>query len=208
MSIPRILLWASVVGFLGAGACNTGRSASEMARETARLEKELANLETANDAMARQHDQLEADLEATRALCAEARSALAMRDGLRDRLAGFGATADRSSLTVASESGGQLRASGLGGSGGAVSPAGGGGAGAGPGGGTPGSSPGSRSQGPYRGLAFKHDVAKGESLWVIAGYDRYYGDADRWPEIYDANAYQIQDPHWIFVGQRLYIPKL
>jgi nucleoid-associated protein YgaU len=49
-------------------------------------------------------------------------------------------------------------------------------------------------------------VTPGECLFAIASYDRYYGDGDRWSVIYEANAYQIKDPHWIFAGQQLQIP--
>jgi nucleoid-associated protein YgaU len=61
---------------------------------------------------------------------------------------------------------------------------------------------GGRYAGPHR----IHVVVRGEYLYKIAGYAKYFGDPERWSVIYEVNAYQIKDPHWIFIGQRLQVP--
>ena len=57
---------------------------------------------------------------------------------------------------------------------------------------------------PYRGFA-QYTVVGGDTLSGIA--QRYYGDAGKWPVIYEANRYQIQNPDRIFAGQVLRIPQ-
>lgn len=47
-------------------------------------------------------------------------------------------------------------------------------------------------------------VKAGDSLSKIA--QQVYGDAKRWPEIYEANKNQIKDPNVIHPGQELRIP--
>ena len=47
-------------------------------------------------------------------------------------------------------------------------------------------------------------VERGDTLWEIA--DDEYGDGAQWPRIYDANQEMIEDPHWIYPGQRFTIP--
>ena len=47
-------------------------------------------------------------------------------------------------------------------------------------------------------------VERGDTLWDLA--EETYGDGAEWPRIYDANAKRIEDPHWIFPGQRLVVP--
>jgi len=47
-------------------------------------------------------------------------------------------------------------------------------------------------------------VAKGDSLSKIA--KREYGDATKWPRIYEANQELIKDPDLIYPGQTLKIP--
>lgn len=49
-----------------------------------------------------------------------------------------------------------------------------------------------------------HTVKPGESLSKIAKH--YYGDASRWPEIYEANRDKIKDPDLIHPGQEFVIP--
>jgi uncharacterized protein YidB (DUF937 family) len=49
-----------------------------------------------------------------------------------------------------------------------------------------------------------HTVAAGESLSKIAR--RYYGDANQWRRIFEANRDQIQNPDLIHPGQKLKIP--
>ena len=49
-----------------------------------------------------------------------------------------------------------------------------------------------------------HVVQKGETLSTIA--ERYYGDADLYPKIFDANRELIEDPNVIRIGQKLRIP--
>ena len=57
---------------------------------------------------------------------------------------------------------------------------------------------------PYHGFA-QYTVVSGDSLSGIA--EKYYNDASRWPIIFEANRYQIQDPNRIFPGQVLRIPQ-
>jgi nucleoid-associated protein YgaU len=54
------------------------------------------------------------------------------------------------------------------------------------------------------GQAQTYVVAKGDSLSKIA--KRYYGDANQWRRIYDANRDQISNPDLIHPGQNLKIP--
>ena len=47
-------------------------------------------------------------------------------------------------------------------------------------------------------------VVQGDSLSKIA--QRYYGNAAKWPRIYEANREAIKDPDLIYPGQQLRIP--
>lgn len=47
-------------------------------------------------------------------------------------------------------------------------------------------------------------VHRGDSLWVLA--ERYLGDGNRWPELYEANRSHIHNPRVIQPGQRLRLP--
>jgi nucleoid-associated protein YgaU len=49
-----------------------------------------------------------------------------------------------------------------------------------------------------------HDVARGDTLWAIAG--SRYGDPTLWPRIYEANRDNIANPDLIYPNQRLRIP--
>jgi uncharacterized protein YidB (DUF937 family) len=51
-----------------------------------------------------------------------------------------------------------------------------------------------------------YTVAAGDNLSRIA--KRYYGDANQWRKIYDANRDQIQNPDLIHPGQKLKIPSV
>jgi nucleoid-associated protein YgaU len=57
---------------------------------------------------------------------------------------------------------------------------------------------------PYHGFA-QHTVASGESLSAIA--QQWYGDPNRWPDLYEANRHQISNPNLIFPGQVLRVPQ-
>ena len=57
---------------------------------------------------------------------------------------------------------------------------------------------------PYHGFA-QYTVVAGDTLSGIAS--KYYGDANRWPIIFEANRHQLQDPDHIFPGQVLRIPQ-
>jgi len=48
-------------------------------------------------------------------------------------------------------------------------------------------------------------VQRGDSLSSIA--DRLWSDADRWPEVYEANRFQLDDPDVLPVGLALVLPK-
>jgi nucleoid-associated protein YgaU len=52
--------------------------------------------------------------------------------------------------------------------------------------------------------AQSYTVVKGDSLSKIA--KRFYGDAQQWRKIYDANKEQIKNPDLIYPGQTFRIP--
>ncbi len=52
-----------------------------------------------------------------------------------------------------------------------------------------------------------HIVGEGETLKSIARDSRLYGDESYWELIYKANRDQIRDPHILYPGQQLYLPK-
>jgi nucleoid-associated protein YgaU len=51
-----------------------------------------------------------------------------------------------------------------------------------------------------------HEVKSGDSLSKIAKQE--YGDAAKWPLIFEANKDVLKDPNKIFPGQKLKIPPL
>jgi nucleoid-associated protein YgaU len=52
-----------------------------------------------------------------------------------------------------------------------------------------------------------YKVSKGDKLRIIAGRKEIYNDPYQWPLLYKANRDQIRDPHMLFVGQKLVIPR-
>ncbi len=50
-------------------------------------------------------------------------------------------------------------------------------------------------------------VKKGDNLFKIAYQENIYHDPYQWPLIYKANRDQIRDPHLIYAGQKLVIPR-
>ena len=51
-----------------------------------------------------------------------------------------------------------------------------------------------------------HDVVSGDTLSAIA--KRFYGDAGKYPKIFEANKPMLSDPDKIYPGQKLRIPAL
>jgi nucleoid-associated protein YgaU len=51
-----------------------------------------------------------------------------------------------------------------------------------------------------------HDVVRGDTLSAIA--KKYYGDANKYPVIFEANKPMLSDPNKIYPGQKLRIPPL
>jgi hypothetical protein len=199
--ILALVVLAAAVTLWG---CRSSRSAIAMGEESKKLEKELTSLESERDRSMTARANLADELARTRAACEEMRLALARRDALQGELDGLryvdGGTGY---ATVADTEGGQVRRGEVGGTGGVRGSSAGDGSAD-----TSGSRSRSGGAGTYRpGVSGRyHVVTRGECLYTIAGYQQYYGDPDMWPTIYEANRYQIQDPHWIFAGQRLQIP--
>lgn len=52
-----------------------------------------------------------------------------------------------------------------------------------------------------------HEVKQGECLWWIAQFEDIYNDPLLWPLIYSANKDKIKNPHLIYPGQVLTIPR-
>lgn len=51
-----------------------------------------------------------------------------------------------------------------------------------------------------------HDVVRGDTLSAIA--KKFYGDANKYPVIFEANKPMLSDPNKIYPGQKLRIPAL
>ena len=51
-----------------------------------------------------------------------------------------------------------------------------------------------------------HDVVRGDTLSAIA--KKYYGDANKYPVIFEANKPMLSHPDKIYPGQKLRIPPL
>lgn len=52
-----------------------------------------------------------------------------------------------------------------------------------------------------------YTVRSGDKMNIIAARREIYNDSYQWPLIYKANRDQIRDPHVLFVGQQLVIPR-
>ena len=68
---------------------------------------------------------------------------------------------------------------------------------------------GSSSRAPYsqaQSAVRVYVVERGDTLSHIA--KRYYGNANKWPRLFEANREVIQDPDKIFPGQKIRIPIL
>ncbi len=64
-----------------------------------------------------------------------------------------------------------------------------------------------------RRLYFRRDfdlyvVKEGDTLWSIAGRDDVYGDPMQWEMLYTANRDVIDNPHLIYPGQILIVPRI
>lgn len=58
---------------------------------------------------------------------------------------------------------------------------------------------------PQAGESRYHDVEKGDTLSAIA--KKYYGDANQYNKIFEANKPMLSDPNKIYPGQKLRIPE-
>lgn len=50
-----------------------------------------------------------------------------------------------------------------------------------------------------------YEIKSGDTLSAIA--QRHYGDANKWPKIFEANRDTIKDPDKIYPGQKITIPR-
>ncbi len=47
-------------------------------------------------------------------------------------------------------------------------------------------------------------VKKGDTLWAIS--QSFYGNPLYWPIIWESNAEEVTNPHWIYPGEKIYVP--
>jgi nucleoid-associated protein YgaU len=59
----------------------------------------------------------------------------------------------------------------------------------------------------YQSLPREYTVVANDCLSVISNRDDIYADAYKWPRIYRANLDKIEDPVWIYPGEKLTIPR-
>jgi nucleoid-associated protein YgaU len=59
----------------------------------------------------------------------------------------------------------------------------------------------------YEALPKEYVVVPNDCLSVISNRDDIYADAYKWPRIYRANLDKIEDPVWIYPGEKLVIPR-
>ena len=51
-----------------------------------------------------------------------------------------------------------------------------------------------------------YEIKSGDTLWAVA--KQFYGDGNKYPQIFEANREVIKDPDKIFVGQKIRIPQV
>jgi nucleoid-associated protein YgaU len=52
--------------------------------------------------------------------------------------------------------------------------------------------------------AQEYTITAGDTLSMLAL--RYYGNAQKWPKIYEANKSSVKNPNYIYIGQKIVIP--
>jgi nucleoid-associated protein YgaU len=50
----------------------------------------------------------------------------------------------------------------------------------------------------------EYTVKAGDTLSHLAL--QYYGHAGKWPQIYEANKETMKNPHYLFIGQKIFVP--
>jgi nucleoid-associated protein YgaU len=50
----------------------------------------------------------------------------------------------------------------------------------------------------------EYTVKAGDTLSHVAL--QYYGNARKWPQIYEANKETMKNPHYLFIGQKIFVP--
>ncbi|HET6350113.1 MAG TPA: LysM peptidoglycan-binding domain-containing protein [Candidatus Krumholzibacteria bacterium] len=59
----------------------------------------------------------------------------------------------------------------------------------------------------FEALPTEYTVVPNDCLSIISNRDDIYADAYKWPRIYRANLDKIEDPVWIYPGEKLVIPR-